>query len=122
MIMKVSYSLIDKIISMDWDECINYEIEDKETFGFISDFIKNGNQFVYVRRYKTEFKDIYNFFDDIINKYGQDGHVHDVVPVGMLEQVGEQAANGVDELSQLNHSRHLPTSSPHAMIPFQQIL
>ena len=35
----------------------------------ISDFIKNDNQFVYVRRYKTEFKDIYNFFDDIINKY-----------------------------------------------------
>ena len=35
----------------------------------ISDFIKNGNQFVYVRRYKTEFKDIGNFFDDIIKKY-----------------------------------------------------
>ena len=35
----------------------------------ISDFIKNGNQFVYVRRFKTEFKDIGNFFDDIIKKY-----------------------------------------------------
>lgn len=35
----------------------------------ISDFIKNGNQFVYVRRYKTEFKDIGNFFDDMIKKY-----------------------------------------------------
>jgi hypothetical protein len=35
----------------------------------ISDFIKNKNQFVYVRRYKTEFKDIGNFFDDIIKKY-----------------------------------------------------
>ena len=35
----------------------------------ISDFIKNGNQFVYVRRYKTEFKDIGNFFDDIMKKY-----------------------------------------------------
>ena len=35
----------------------------------ISDFIKNKNQFVYVRRYKTEFKDIRNFFDDMIKKY-----------------------------------------------------
>lgn len=35
----------------------------------ISDFLKTGKQFVYVRRYKTEFKDITNFFDDIINKY-----------------------------------------------------
>ena len=35
----------------------------------ISDFIKNNNQFVYVRRYKTEFKDIGNFFDDMIKKY-----------------------------------------------------
>lgn len=35
----------------------------------ISDFIKNKNQFVYVRRYKTEFKDIGNFFDDMIKKY-----------------------------------------------------
>lgn len=35
----------------------------------ISDFIKNKNQFVYVRRYKTEFKDISNFFDDIMKKY-----------------------------------------------------
>ena len=35
----------------------------------ISDFIKNKNQFVYVRRYKTEFKDIANFFDDMIKKY-----------------------------------------------------
>lgn len=35
----------------------------------ISDFIKNKNQFVYVRRYKTEFKDIGNFFDDIMKKY-----------------------------------------------------
>ncbi len=35
----------------------------------INDFLKNGNQFVYVRRYKTEFKDIGNFFDDIMKKY-----------------------------------------------------
>lgn len=35
----------------------------------ISDFLKNGYQFVYVRRYKTEFKDIGNFFDDMIKKY-----------------------------------------------------
>ena len=35
----------------------------------ISDFLKSGKQFVYVRRYKTEFKDITNFFDDIMLKY-----------------------------------------------------
>lgn len=35
----------------------------------ISDFINNKHQFVYVRRYKTEFKDIGNFFDDMIKKY-----------------------------------------------------
>ena len=35
----------------------------------INDFLKNGYQFVYVRRYKTEFKDIGNFFDDIMKKY-----------------------------------------------------
>lgn len=35
----------------------------------INDFLKNKSQFVYVRRYKTEFKDIGNFFDDILTKY-----------------------------------------------------
>lgn len=44
-----------------------------KTFQFkewaIRDFIKNGNQFVYVRRYKTELKDIGNFFDDITFKF-----------------------------------------------------
>lgn len=35
----------------------------------ISDFLKTGSQFVYVRRYKTEFKDILNFFDDMLEKY-----------------------------------------------------
>lgn len=44
-----------------------------KTFQFkewaIRDFIKNKNQFVYVRRYKTEFKDITNFFDDIMFKF-----------------------------------------------------
>lgn len=35
----------------------------------IRDFIKNGNQFVYVRRYKTELKKIDKFFDDIKEDY-----------------------------------------------------
>lgn len=35
----------------------------------ISDFINNGSEFVYVRRYKSEFKDINNFFSDISKKY-----------------------------------------------------
>lgn len=40
-----------------------------KTFGFknwaIKDFLKNGSQFVYVRRYKQELKKIKNFFADI---------------------------------------------------------
>ena len=35
----------------------------------IRDFLKNGKQFIYVRRYKTELKDIAQFFDDIVHKY-----------------------------------------------------
>lgn len=44
-----------------------------KTFQFkdwaIRDFISNKNEFVYVRRYKSEFKDIGQFFDDIKNFY-----------------------------------------------------
>lgn len=40
-----------------------------KTFGFkkkaINNFLKKGEQFIYVRRYKTEFKKIITFFDDI---------------------------------------------------------
>lgn len=37
----------------------------------INDFIKNDKEFIYLRRYKTEFKDFDKFFDDIIknNEY-----------------------------------------------------
>lgn len=35
----------------------------------INDFIKNGNQFVYVRRYKEELKKSKNFFDDIQDEF-----------------------------------------------------
>lgn len=38
----------------------------------IKDFKKTGKQFVYVRRYKTEFKDINQFFDDIKNNFPED--------------------------------------------------
>lgn len=41
-----------------------------KTFGFkrwaINDFIKHGNMFVYVRRYKTELKNNKSFFNDMI--------------------------------------------------------
>lgn len=44
-----------------------------KTYGFkikgINNFLKKGEQFVYVRRYKTEFKKITTFFDDIKEKY-----------------------------------------------------
>nr|DAH23810.1 MAG TPA: DNA encapsidation protein [Caudoviricetes sp.] len=33
---------------------------------FIKDFIKNGHQFVWIRRYETEFDDFKEFFSDII--------------------------------------------------------
>lgn len=41
-----------------------------KTYGFklwaIKSFLKNGKQFIYLRRYKTEFKDFKNFFHDVI--------------------------------------------------------
>ncbi len=44
-----------------------------KTYGFkhwaIKDFIKTGSQFVYVRRYKQELKDIKNFFSDILDTF-----------------------------------------------------
>lgn len=47
-----------------------------KTYGFkkkvINNFLKKGEQFIYVRRYKTEFKKILTFFDDIKVEY--EGH------------------------------------------------
>ena len=44
-----------------------------KTYGFkkwaIDDFLKNGQQFVYVRRYKQEFSKIKTFFSDIEERY-----------------------------------------------------
>lgn len=44
-----------------------------KTYGFkkkaINNFLKKGKQFVYVRRYKTEFKKILTFFDDIKEEF-----------------------------------------------------
>jgi hypothetical protein len=44
-----------------------------KTYGFkrkaINNFLKNGKQFIYVRRYKTEFKKIITFFDDIKEEF-----------------------------------------------------
>jgi len=44
-----------------------------KTYGFkkkvINNFLKKGEQFVYVRRYKTEFKKIISFFDDIKGEF-----------------------------------------------------
>ena len=44
----------------------------------INDFLKNGNQFVYVRRYKEEFKKIPKFFADIQDEFSK--HELKVVP------------------------------------------
>lgn len=50
---------------------INGERGVGKTYGFkkwaIGDFIKNGNKFVYTRRYDSEFKKIGSFFNDICN-------------------------------------------------------
>jgi hypothetical protein len=44
-----------------------------KTYGFkkkaINNFLKKGEQFIYVRRYKTEFKKITTFFDDIKEEF-----------------------------------------------------
>lgn len=44
-----------------------------KTYGFkkkaINNFLKKGQQFIYVRRYKTEFKKIITFFDDIAKEF-----------------------------------------------------
>jgi len=44
-----------------------------KTYGFkkkaINNYLKKGEQFIYVRRYKTEFDDITTFFDDISHEY-----------------------------------------------------
>lgn len=44
-----------------------------KTYGFkewaINDFLKNGNQFIYLRRYKSELKSVKTFFKDIQDKY-----------------------------------------------------
>lgn len=34
----------------------------------ISDFLKTGKQFIYLRRYKTDLKKVSNFFDDIVKE------------------------------------------------------
>ena len=44
-----------------------------KTYGFkekaIKNYLKNGSEFIYVRRYKTEFKKIITFFKDIQDKF-----------------------------------------------------
>lgn len=65
---------IQKVI--DYDALFNFIVGGRgvgKTYGakqyVINDFLKNGNQFIYIRRYKTEFKKISKFFDDILDKY-----------------------------------------------------
>lgn len=44
----------------------------------INDFIKNGKQFIWVRRYKTEVKKLKSFFDDIMGEGEFQGHKFEV--------------------------------------------
>lgn len=41
---------------------------DSKSWG-IRDFLKTGKQFIYLRRYKTEFDDFKNFFADVMNQF-----------------------------------------------------
>lgn len=44
----------------------------------IKDFIKNGNEFIYLRRYETDLKRVDNYFDDIIVEEIFDDHAFKV--------------------------------------------
>lgn len=58
----------------------------------INDFIKNGNQFVYVRRFKEELKKIDKFYDDV----GQEFAEHDMKVDGSLFFIdGEEAGTAL---------------------------
>lgn len=72
--LKSIYYNPSKLLSQ--NKLMNFVIGERgngKTFGFknwsINDFLKNGNQFIYLRRYKTEFKRINSYFDDIKFKY-----------------------------------------------------
>ena len=68
------YYSLNKILSL--NALFNFIVGERgcgKTFSFkewaIRDFLKTGNQFVYLRRYKSELKDIKQFFDDILWKF-----------------------------------------------------
>ena len=44
----------------------------------VNDFIKNGKQFIWVRRYKTELKTINTWFDDLKGEGMFEGHKMEV--------------------------------------------
>jgi hypothetical protein len=69
----------DKSALLSYNKILNFVIGNRgsgKTYGFkkwaIKDFLKNGNQFIYLRRYKQEFKKIRQFFADIKHEFPND--------------------------------------------------
>ena len=79
-----------------YNKLINFVVSNRgggKTFGFknwaIKDFLKNENQFVYLRRYKSELEkdnNIKNFFDDIKYKFPE--HEFEVKGGRFLIEIG----------------------------------
>lgn len=61
----------------------------------IRDFLKNGKQFIYLRRYKTEFDDIKKFFADVIDEFPE----HELTVKGKNFYVDGKMCGGAVALS-----------------------
>jgi hypothetical protein len=70
----------------------------------IKDFIKNGNQFIYLRRYKQELKKISKFFDDIRQEFPD----HKLEVKGMNFLIDGQIAGGAHPLSTAVINKSVP--------------
>ena len=69
----------------------------------INDFIKKGEQFVYVRRYKTELRTLKNFFNDIAQEFPD--HEFKVEGMGLYidgEKAGEAMALSTSKIMKSN--------------------
>lgn len=82
-----------------------------KTFGFkqwaIRDFIRNGNQFIYVRRYKEEFRaKIDKFFDDIHDKFPM--HELEVYTKGNCFMIDHEVAGYYIPLSTAKTAKSVP--------------
>lgn len=79
-----------------------------KTYGFkemcIKDFIKKGEQFVYVRRYKSELEDRQTFFDDIKDKFPE----HELKVQGKKALIDGKVAGYFIPLSTSRNKKSVP--------------